>query len=882
MVKVTKRKTSGTSLLKPSKLPRLTTTIIRATDTPTPPPSSNLISVYESDENNLPQTTQTPVIVPPIQSTSAPPIPGTSKQTPSIEVIDISDDEPEVIDIADDNTQPTSSRSFIETMPTVQSEPIPAPAVPTLHNQSDHSALVNWILVEDNGVTKNDFYHRTEKKAVFKVEHNLNNFTNIMDFKKAINEAFSKTMKAFLAGHDPEDKFTAYIENTSPDHPVKPLFIPPRKIEPFDDEAFLNRVSLVHQSNANLLLDGLLKVRVAIYSSLTGSASCTSAPQTYERIIKKGSVIAIKNTDTSCGFRAITLGIMFHGFNQNHSDPSWQSLVKHPQTLDTLTDDFCRNLNLDLSKPLNIYILDKIQQKLKHRFQFIMLDFKTGSLLYTGVNHENKIYLLFSRYTTNGHYDFIKSITGYFNRKFYCLTCNIPYQRPTNHRCPGSCYLCRATPKCEAEPLDSVTCTECNIAYVNSACFQKHIEIKICKLRKRCEQCEVIYIVNKNHPHKCGEFKCFKCKEYYTIQPHYCYIKPLKPEDLAKDDLVERIFVAFDVESMLIKSNNVTQHIPIQLCASITCDNCWDGSWMEDNCPHCLKANMFYYGKDCVVRFNNYVLNVLAKKAAGKKWQVLVVAHNLSSYDGHWVLRDLMERNLKNIIPVMKGNKIMKVDVGNVRYIDTLLFFQQPLSALPKCFGLQESAKGFFPHFRNTPENQELEWYIRDIHRDEFGYKSMKAKIAEEFKTWYDLHKDEKFNLKVEMENYCANDVKILLQSLMKFRELFKKATEIDPFKRCFTLASVALEYFRAKHLPENQIGVTPIEGYGSKRKQSIKGNAFLDTCARLYNTPIKTEYKQGPHWVDGFINVPTVDYFDGNTYDKIAFEFLGKLYLYK
>ncbi len=35
--------------------------------------------------------------------------------------------------------------------------------------------------------------------------------------------------------------------------------------------------------------------------------------------------------------------------------------------------------------------------------------------------------------------------------------------------------------------------------------------------------------------------------------------------------------------------------------------------------------------------------------------------------------------------------------------------------------------------FHISPENQELEWYIRDIPRDEFGYKSMKTKIADEF-----------------------------------------------------------------------------------------------------------------------------------------------------
>ena len=132
---------------------------------------------------------------------------------------------------------------------------------------------------------------------------------------------------------------------------------------------------------------------------------------------------------------------------------------------------------------------------------------------------------------------------------------------------------------------------DCCLSFINSECFHRHIEIKICKCRRYCDFCEVLYIVKRNHDHKCGEWKCYKCKEYYTTQPHYCYIQPLTTADLAEDDKIERIFVAFDIESMLIKyPNNVTEHIPILICAAITCDNCWNlnSNWMSDHGPHCL------------------------------------------------------------------------------------------------------------------------------------------------------------------------------------------------------------------------------------------------------------------------------------------------------
>ena len=43
----------------------------------------------------------------------------------------------------------------------------------------------------------------------------------------------------------------------------------------------------------------------------------------------------------------------------------------------------------------------------------------------------------------------------------------------------------------------------------------------------------------------------------------------------------------------------------------------------------------------------------------------------------------------------------------NIQVIDFLNFLPMKLAALPKVFGLEESHKGWFPHFFNTAENQE-------------------------------------------------------------------------------------------------------------------------------------------------------------------------------
>jgi len=134
---------------------------------------------------------------------------------------------------------------------------------------------------------------------------------------------------------------------------------------------------------------------------------------------------------------------------------------------------------------------------------------------------------------------------------------------------------------------------------------------------------------------------------------------------------------------------------------------------------------------------------------------------------------------MQNIEPVMKGTKIMKIDVGNVRFIDSLLFFQQALTSLPKAFDLEDAEKGHFPHHINTPEYQDLECLIGDIPIEMFWKNTMKKDSAAKLQQWYDEMKEkgETFNLERDLEKYCANDVLILIQSIMSFRQLFKDQT---------------------------------------------------------------------------------------------------------
>ena len=157
----------------------------------------------------------------------------------------------------------------------------------------------------------------------------------------------------------------------------------------------------------------------------------------------------------------------------------------------------------------------------------------------------------------------------------------------------------------------------------------------------------------------------------------------------------------------------------------------------------------------------------------------------------------------------------------NIRIIDSLNFLPMPLANFPKSFELTEMKKGFFPHYFNIPENQniiltglpDIKYYDPD---------SMSNERRKEFLLWYDLNKHKTFNFSQEIHEYCLSDVKILMEGCMKFRELVMNVTgdetidlnldemifekvlldSVDPFS-FLTIASICMGIFRAKFLPE-------------------------------------------------------------------------------
>lgn len=68
---------------------------------------------------------------------------------------------------------------------------------------------------------------------------------------------------------------------------------------------------------------------------------------------------------------------------------------------------------------------------------------------------------------------------------------------------------------------------------------------------------------------------------------------------------------------------------------------------------------------------------------------VTVIAHNFQAYDGYFILKEYYGNN-QVVSQIRNGAKLLQVKHDSVRFIDSLSFFQMPLSSFPKTFGLTE------------------------------------------------------------------------------------------------------------------------------------------------------------------------------------------------
>ena len=172
---------------------------------------------------------------------------------------------------------------------------------------------------------------------------------------------------------------------------------------------------------------------------------------------------------------------------------------------------------------------------------------------------------------------------------------------------------------------------------------------------------------------------------------------------------------------------------------------------------------------------------------------------------------------------IMQGSKILSFTESDfrLRFIDSLSFLTMRLSAMPKALGFEDKSKGHFP--QKFSSEKRLQYVGPYPPPPDYGVERMSSAEQEEFHAWYREVSRGVFNFEKEALCYCQNDIDILREGCLTFRDQFIDETRVDPFS-CVTIASACMKVFLTNFLTDNTLAIPSPNNY--RRHSKTYSNA--------------------------------------------------------
>ena len=343
---------------------------------------------------------------------------------------------------------------------------------------------------------------------------------------------------------------------------------------------------------------------------------------------------------------------------------------------------------------------------------------------------------------------------------------------------------------------------------------------------------------------------------------HQCFIPKNKIEELENQDNLPKVFVFFDIETIV---NDDFQHIPNALCSITTCEFCsFDPitkNFSSKFCHFCNFDQNKFLGFDCLEKFVKYLFDDLNTRLEIRRKnmklkspiQINVISHYGKAFDIQFINNYCLQNNFIIKNQLRRGTKILSMNIKHIKFLDSHNFLPMPLKSLPKSFGIDNLNKGYFAHKFNKPINFDLiQNKLPEIEYYEPQY--MKENERKDFINWYEKNKKTHFDFNEELIKYCFLDVEILARCIICFRDLWKSIFGIDIFTRNITLAQSVFEVYKTIFMTPNSIARISDNIYERKRRQSFISNVWLDLMQKSRQHEIIREFKLYNYYVDGFI----------------------------
>ena len=406
------------------------------------------------------------------------------------------------------------------------------------------------------------------------------------------------------------------------------------------------------------------------------------------------SIIKIRNKDDNlCAACSIITSQAAQDYPPHH--PMRKKLMK---TEKKISDKTQKEAAIALCQAAGVPLDGAVGADELKKFQSVLPGYRL-ICIYTGRNHEAVAFSPYSKEKkvitivhVDNHYHACTSLKGYRQTAYVCPYCLKGYDNEGHHRCGSEdnqkfCLCCRREDcpdflECHPQGLKPKhKCPPCGRYFYGDTCYENHLKYSIsgqlkpedciCFNIRRCKQCKKLNRCKQDiKSHRCGFASCPTCKDYVELEEHRCYIESAgKVRDkrraaaLAKKLNKRRKKAAaaatadpdsdtepFDLEEELIAEEEVVaprneqsdnpkeNQPPIHIWFDIEA--------RQETGTH--EANLLIYqddrgnevtlwGDSCVEEF----IKDLKEISERKQRRLVVIAHNLQSYDGYFIIKEM-------------------------------------------------------------------------------------------------------------------------------------------------------------------------------------------------------------------------------------------------
>lgn len=630
------------------------------------------------------------------------------------------------------------------------------------------------------------------------------------------------------------------ITFTDLEKPELPLHISFRRVDQLNHQVILNSLEKVAQSNSNFLSASKLRITIQHVASPRGYGRVKLRGTTFSEFCnQKSGILVVKNEDKLCLAYALCLAIA-----RVTDDKHFLRL----QTCDTILKaeaiKLCADAGVDLSNGAGLREIRMFQDFLSDYFITVYDSRMGNSTIFSGQtqNCVTKKYL--NLIFENNHFNVILSLTAAFSFSYFCEICHKGYSKEIHHRnCPSLCPCCFSRPKCDINAIN-IKCDICNRYFRGRSCYLNHLQVQnkskspICMKLQNCKTCFVTIDKSRKRKHECGKKFCRVCLQVKEIR-HNCYMPIDSKKPPRKGD--NPLYIFYDLEctqEICMPGTTKYIHKPNLCIVHKVCNVCKKDTNSDNVCPNCGTRE-----KIIELSENNCIITSFLKFLTSlptKFNRIAIIAHNMGHYDGHFVLKQIIQDSYSWFPKViMNGNKILLIESSRYRFIDSINFLPTSLAKLPKMFGIH-AQKGYYPHKFNTLQNYS---YIGPLPEKEmYDYDSMSTNERKAFLQWYEEEnsKNALFNNNAELIKYCRIDVDILRLACVKFMDSFQNENSVDVFFESTTIASACSKVFRRKFLNENVIPITPRGGYRESDNQSLIALQWLAWMEKVHKIKLQ------------------------------------------